>query len=190
MENIKHIQINSIVNVQAYKADGTLYRQWNGAKVLEISPEEIVLFMYKAKVAERNGQKWVVREPIIWYLSREIFYNTTGMIRRSGIHYYTNLASPAIIENQTIKFIDYDIDIKAYPNDKVRIVDRKEFKKHISKYSYSQKLVRKIKKTTLFLTKLISDSEGFFDEDVIDTYIKELVLSKDLPKKFLKLKFD
>ena len=46
-----------IINVQAYKHDGTLYRQWNGVKVLEVSSFNVVLFMFKTKVAELSGQK-------------------------------------------------------------------------------------------------------------------------------------
>lgn len=186
--NTETIKQNSIINVQAYKNDGKLYRQWNGVKVLEVLPNEIIIFMFKTKVAESNGQKWIVREPIIWYLSRKSFFNTTAMIRDGDVYYYTNLASPIILEDQTIKFIDYDIDIKAYPHDKIKIVDRKEFKKNIQKYHYSQELVQKIKQTTFFLIKLISETSNFFDKDIIDTYLKYLVVNKDLPKKFGRLK--
>lgn len=185
-----NLQKHQIVNVQAYKADGTLYRQWNGVKVIEVTPEFVVLFMFKTKVLEKNGQRWVVREPILWYMPRTRFFNTTGIIRKSGTYFYTNLASPPIFEDGAIKYIDYDLDIKAYPEQKVKLVDKKEFEHHKEKYNYSKELIKIIEQTTKDVMKLINYGEECFDEDVVDTYIKELIENKDLPKKMLKLRWD
>ena len=184
------IQLQSVVNVQAYKHNGELYRQWNGVKVIENHPDYIVLFMYKTKVEEINGQKWVVREPILWYFPKNEWFNTTGLIRKSGTHYYTNLASPFLFEDNTIKYIDYDLDIKSYPGQKLKVVDRAEYERHSKEFQYSEKLRKIIKSTTKQLLAQASAGEDFFDEDVIDTYIKELIENKDLAKKFLQVKFD
>lgn len=184
MQRLKEQQI---VNVQAYKHDGTLYRQWNGAKVLEVSPEYVVLFMYKAKVKESDGQRWVVREPMLWYMPKTEFYNTTGIIRNSGTYFYTNIASPPYFEDNTIKFIDYDLDIKAYPEQKTKVVDKGEFEFHKKKYNYSDELIEIIEKTVKKVLKLINFSDGCFDQSVIDSYVKELVANKELPKKMLKI---
>lgn len=178
----------AIINIQAYKHDGTLYRQWNGVKVIESSPERYVLFMYKTKVSEKSGQKWVVREPIIWWMPKYLFSNTTGLIRPSGTHFYTNLASPPIFEDGTIKFIDYDLDIKAYPDTPIKVVDQNEYKRHSKEYNYSNKLMNIIKWTTENTIKKIKIKEGFFDEDVIDEYLEQLLEAKLISQKFAKSK--
>lgn len=116
------------------------------------------------------------------------FFNTTGLIRKSGTYFYTNIASAPIFEDQTIKFIDYDLDIKAYPGQKTKVVDRKEFEENRQKFHYSTKLVQILEKTTTEVMRLIAFGEEFFDEDVIDTYVKELIDNKDLSSKLLKLK--
>ena len=177
-----------IVNVQAYKHNGTLYRQWNGAKVLEVSKERIVLFLYKTKVVEKSGQKWAVREPMLWWMSREEFRNTTGLIRSSGTHFYTNLASPAIYEDGTVKFIDYDLDIKSYPGMNTKVVDQKEFNQNKIDMKYPKAIIDEIIKTTNRVLKEISSKDGFFDEDVIDEYIEELLDLKLISQKFAKTK--
>ena len=173
-----------IINVQAYKHDGTLYRQWNGVKVIETSPECWVLFMYKTKVSEKSGQRWMVREPIIWWMPRESFSNTTGLIRPSGTFFYTNLASPPIFEDNTIKYIDYDLDIKAYPDAPIKVVDKNEYEKHKVMYNYPLDLQKIIEKTTDRIIKQIELNEEFFDEDVIDRYLEELAEEKLISKKF------
>lgn len=173
-----------VINVQAYKHDGRLYRQWNGAKVIEVSSEHAVLFMYKTKVLEENGQKWVVREPMLWFFEWEGFYNTTALLRPSGTHFYTNLASPAVYEEGTIKYIDYDLDIKAYPAQKMRVVDKKEWSDHIIEYGYSDELVERIEETTEYVKGLIKNNEGYFDDEVIQTYIADLIEGQQLSSKW------
>jgi protein associated with RNAse G/E len=38
------------------------------------------------------------------------------MIRKKGIYYYCNLASPAIMDNGAVKYIDYELDVKVFPD--------------------------------------------------------------------------
>ena len=177
-----------IVNVQAYKHDGTLYRQWNGVKVIEASPEKWVLFMHKTKVSEKSGQKWIVREPIIWWMPREDFYNTTGLIRPTGTYYYTNLASPPYFEDNTIKYIDYDLDIKAYPGTATKVVDINEYNRHKEEFGYPIKLQNLLDRTVKAVKKQIANKEDIFDEDVIETYLTELMEEKLISQKFAKTK--
>jgi protein associated with RNAse G/E len=53
---IMSIKQYQIINVQAYKHDGTLYRQWNGLVVFDVQPKYITLIMPQTKVIEKNGQ--------------------------------------------------------------------------------------------------------------------------------------
>lgn len=181
---VKDIQNGQIINVQGYKHDGTLYRQWNGVKVIEVSPHTLVLFLYKTKVKERGNQRWVVREPMIWWFPVDGFFNTTGLIRASGTHFYTNLASPPIFEDNTLKFIDYDLDVKAYPEVPVKVVDKREYEEHKVKYNYPESLIKKIDETVGDVLKMIKHNESYFDEDVVGTYLQSLIDNGMLAKKF------
>lgn len=179
------LQINSIINVQSYKQDGTLYKQYNGLKVIEITNSWLVLFAYKTKVAEEQGSKWVMREPMLWFFDRKNnFYNTTTLLRNTGIYYYTNLASPYIFEDDTIKYIDYDLDIKWYPNEEIRVIDKNEFKRHIKQMNYSKELINKINSTTNKVLNLIYKKEGIFSKSLMHSYIDSLKEQYLLPKKF------
>ena len=183
---MRGLENGKIINVQAYKHDGTLYRQWNGVKVIETSPERVVLFMYKTKVTEDSGQSWVVREPILWWMPTEEFYNTTGLIRQSGTYFYTNLASPPIYEDGTIKYIDYDLDIKAYPESPIKVVDKGEYEKHKKLYKYPKKLEVILDRTMQGLITKMRHNEDVFDEDVIESYLQDLVDDKLISQKFAK----
>ncbi len=181
--------LGEIVNVQAFKHDGTLYRQWNGLKVIEASPFMTVLFAFKTKVAEDNGQRWIIREPMLWFFSHDDFFNTNVLLRESGSYFYTNLSSPLFFEDKTIKYIDYDLDVKMYPNKKTRVVDQDEYKKHKTQMNYPQKLIDKIDSTIEKILQDIKNRDGIFNYDVINTYVEQLKLQKML-KSSLKVNKD
>ncbi len=176
--------MNSIINVQAYKHDGTLYRQWNGVKVVEVSQYSIALLMYKTKVQERKGSRWVMREPLVWFFPLDGFFNTMCLIRHTGIYYYVNLSSPPFFEDNTIKFIDYDLDIKLYPGEKTRVVDYPEFNRHVSKYGYPRRLVKKVHSTVKHVLDLIHYREDIFDRQIFDDFVNYLVSQRYLPQKY------
>ena len=58
------------------------------------------------------------------------------MLKKSGLTYYVNLASPFVIDSKRIKYIDYDLDLKLYPNNDIRLIDVKEYGYHRKKYNY------------------------------------------------------
>lgn len=177
------IKLGQIVNVQAYKHDGTLYRQWNGAKVIHVSPDIITLFMFKTKVLDKSKQKWVIKEPIIWWMPTHEFYNTTGLVRDTGTHYYTNLASPPIYEDKTIKYIDYDLDIKHYPGTKTKVVDKLEFQENSRVMNYSQKLKDTVIATQDRLLEMIKDEQKHFSPKTVSWILDYLFENKLISKK-------
>jgi uncharacterized protein len=52
------------------------------------------------------------------------------MLKDTGINYYCNIASPFIMEQKTIKYIDYDLDIKVFADGSYKILDLKEFNRN------------------------------------------------------------
>ena len=40
------------------------------------------------------------------------------------------MASPFIIEENTIKYIDYDLDLRVFPDGSFKVLDRGEYKYH------------------------------------------------------------
>ncbi len=44
------------------------------------------------------------------------------MIREKGVSYYCNLASPFLLDDEALKYIDYDLDIKVFPDGEKRLL--------------------------------------------------------------------
>ena len=74
------------------------------------------------------------------YFFKERWYNVIAQIKKDGIYYYCNIASPFILEENTIKYIDYDLDLRIFPNGEYKILDRLEYQYHKKIMEYSDEL--------------------------------------------------
>lgn len=133
--------IGDIVYVQSFKHDGSLHRTWSCATVVDVTSEYIVAVTYKTWVVEGDGRRWFTREPAVcfYYLNR--WYNVIAMIRKRGIYYYCNLATPSIYDGEAVKNIDYDLDVKVFPDGKYILLDEDEFYAHQRVMNYGKEIV-------------------------------------------------
>ena len=74
------------------------------------------------------------------YFFKDRWYNIIVQLKKTGVTYYCNIATPYIIEDGTIKYIDYDLDLRIFPNGSFKILDRQEYKYHKKKMHYSDEL--------------------------------------------------
>lgn len=135
------------VTVQAYKHDGLLHRQWSPA-YLALETDDFWALTSKASlVTECDGRRWMTKEPAVFFLFKKRWMNIIAMMKENGgIVYYVNVASPTILDNGFLKYIDYDLDVKLFPDGAIKTLDEQEFEKHIQFYGYSSELVGVIRK--------------------------------------------
>lgn len=167
------------LNIQAYKYDGTLYRQWNGAKLIKNDEDYLVLFLKKTKVKETEKQKWVISNPCLWFFSKKYFFNYTLNIREGKFYFYVNIASPVFVEDNTVKYIDFDYDIKSYPDRYFSIVDQREFNINSEKW-YSKELKEIIYQNISILTEIVVKKNHYFDYAKIRRILNYLEMNKYL----------
>ncbi|MGL4184056.1 MAG: DUF402 domain-containing protein [Metamycoplasmataceae bacterium] len=167
------------INIQGYKYNGELYKQWNGAKVLFENNSYLCVFLLKTKVSELKEFKYIINDPIIWFFHKKYFFNYNVTIKEDGNYFYANLSSPYIFEDNTIKYIDFDLDIKKYPNKIFHIVDNKEFQTNSEKW-YDKKLIKVILDNLSILTEIIVKENHFFDPNKIKLIINELKKEKQI----------
>lgn len=164
------------VYVQSYKHDGNLHRTWTMGMVIESSPKHLTVVTNKSWVLESDGRTWLTREPAIWFFYPDYWFNICAMIRRNGIYYYCNLASPIIYDNEAIKYIDYDLDYKLLPDGRYMLLDENEFNYHQEKMNYGNELVTIIQQQKNLLKQWIENYHFPFDDDYIlnqyDLYLK------------------
>ncbi|WP_036458302.1 DUF402 domain-containing protein [Mycoplasmopsis iners] len=163
--------IGSIINVQAYKYNGELYRQWNGVKVLRNTEHHYVLLMYKTQVSETKKRDWIYREPVIWFMPKNEMSNALILLKAKNNYIYVNISSKPIYEDNTIKFVDYDIDVKKYPGKPLAIVDQDEFKENSILYNYPPKLMKQIEQSLDDVVHKNINNEYYNNPTIVDYYI-------------------
>ena len=95
------------------------------------------------------------------------------MFKERGINYYCNLASPYIIEANTVKYIDYDLDVKVFNDGSYKILDLKEFNRNRISYKYSRSIIETLWENVDELKRLIKAKEEHFDHDYVKQKWKE-----------------
>lgn len=143
---MKKICIGDKFQIQCYKHNGKIHRAWDEAIVLDITKDYIVFGNNKTKVTEAQGTTWKTKEPAIMYFFKNKWFNIISQIKKDGIYYYCNIATPFIIEEGTIKYIDYDLDLRIFPTGEFKILDKLEYEYHkkIMKYDENLDIVIKL----------------------------------------------
>ncbi len=169
------LEIGQEIFIQSFKHDGSLHRTWAKGFVIEVTNKQLVVVTNQSTVTEADGRRWITREPAICYFYPDRFYNVICMIRKTGVYYYCNLASPCIYDGEALKNIDYDLDVKVFPEGNYKILDENEYALHQEEMNYPDELKIKIART---LDKLISDitecNSPFLESEVNRQYLKYL----------------
>ena len=161
------------VEVQGYKHDGRMHRIWDSTYVIDETDEYVVVSSKKVKVIEHDFRIWYTKEPAIMVFFKDQWWNIIAMNKKGGITYYVNLASPFIIDKQKIKYIDYDLDIKKYPNQEIRLIDVKEYGYHRKKYGYGDEIDKILRYNINQIKKKMVNKEFPFNDEKIKEYYKQ-----------------
>ncbi len=165
--------LHSNIQIQSYKHDETLHRIWEKATVLEVHDDYVIVANKRTKVIESNGRFWHTREPSITWFYKEKWFNIIGIIKKDGIHFYCNIASPYIYDEEGLKYIDYDLDIKVVDDFSYNILDRNEYNKHKTKMDYPEKLKKILERELNILKSMIDNREAPFNHDLIKQYYEQ-----------------
>jgi protein associated with RNAse G/E len=92
------------------------------------------------------------------------------MIRKTGIYYYCNLASPSLYDGEAIKNIDYDLDVKLYPDGGYQILDENEYSEHAKQMEYSDEVRHIVEKQMGDLIQRMEKGMEPFNEECIEKY--------------------
>lgn len=161
--------------IECYKHDGSLHRFWDRGLVLANNDDFIVVATKKAKVVESNGRRWFTREPAVTIFSKKEWWNVICMLKNDGVCYYCNIASPCLVDSNKIKYIDYDLDAKLFPNNEIKILDEKEYLAHKALYKYSDDLDTVLKYQTEVIVDRMKNREFPFDDERIVKYYNKFL---------------
>lgn len=161
------------VPIHSYKHNRILHRIWKNTVVLEEKEHVLVTGHQKTRVIEHDGRSWYTKEPAICYFYSDSWFNIIGMLKKDGVHFYCNLSSPYLYDGEAIKYIDYDLDVKVFPNGKYIILDEKEYATHLKKMCYPQDIQDIINEQLQQLLHKIKHKEKPFDLSDVFLYFEK-----------------
>ena len=161
MEKVKWMR------VMCFKHDGSIHRIWDKACKVYEDDEKIMISNAKTLIREYDGRIWMAKEPSVTIYYKHRWFNIIGIIRSEGIHYYCNIASPIIIEDDVIKYIDYDLDLVKTVKGELKVLDEDEFAANKVKYGYGEELEEILLKELEALKEYANKEELDFKNNVI-----------------------
>lgn len=173
---MKFPNTGATIKIESYKHNGTLHRVWEGSLVLSANSQEIVIGNDRIFVTESDGRRWRTREPAICYFSANHWFNVIGMIRDNGIYYYCNLGSPFTWDTEALKYIDYDLDVKVYPDMTFSLLDEDEYAENAKWMNYPKEIDTILQANLKELTSWITQQKGPFRMSFIDNWYDQYLL--------------
>ncbi|EHO50812.1 hypothetical protein FC98_GL001360 [Lentilactobacillus kisonensis DSM 19906 = JCM 15041] len=167
------------IAIQSYKHDGSLHRIWRDTMVLKTSDESLIGCNNHTLVTEDDGRHWVTREPALVYFHKHYWFNVVAMIRDDGIAYYCNLASPYVLDKEALKYIDYDLDVKVFPDGRRKLLDADEYLAFSKRWNYGPEIDHILKRNVRILVDWINNEKGPFSKEFVAIwYERYLELSR------------
>ncbi len=161
--------IGSWIRTQSYKHDGSLHRTWDNMMIIDANEDYIVTGSCASRVVECDGRIWYTKEPAVSIYFKHNWFNVIAMVRGDNICYYCNIASPTIEDGHTLEYIDYDLDLKLFPDKSILELDKKEYLYHKEKYNYSNDLDKVIIHEFNRVKKLMKQNVfPFIDKKIFD----------------------
>ena len=170
MSNIKQ---GDKLQIHCYKHNGRLERISDEATVLEVNDDWIVCGNYKTTITEDDGRSYKTKEPAILFFYKKRWFNVIGQLKKYGLFYYCNIATPYLIEDSIIKYIDYDLDLRVFPDGGFRVLDRNEYNYHRRIMHYPKELDIILKNELSSLIEMKRKNEGPFSPGIVEKYYQK-----------------
>ena len=169
---MKKYKVGDVLTIHCYKHDGKLHRTWDEATILDIKDDMLVCGNDKTMVNESDGRVHQTNEPAILFFYKDKWFNIIGQLKSQGLFYYCNIATPYLIEDDIIKYIDYDLDLRVFPDGAFRVLDRNEYKYHSKIMHYPKELDMILKRELTELIDMKKQKKEPFLPETIEKYYK------------------
>ncbi|QVK20033.1 DUF402 domain-containing protein [Mycoplasmatota bacterium] len=171
--------VGDVVQIHSFKHDKSYHRIWDKATILEMNNDYIVLGNERTRVLESNGKSWFTKEPAICFFFKRNWYNVISMLKENGVFYYCNIGSPYVIDSEAIKYIDYDLDVKVFPNNQYKVLDKFEYQVNCIEMKYPEDVMKVIDHELDSLKKRIRNKEIPFSEELVYKYYEKFKNMKE-----------
>ena len=167
------IKVGDKLEIHCYKHNGKIDRISGEALVLDVAEDYLVCANNKVKITESDGKTHRTKETAILFFYKNEWFNILAQLKKFGLFYYCNIATPYIIDDNVIKYIDYDLDLRVFPNGSFKVLDRNEYKYHKKQMHYSNRLDFILKYELGSLIERVRIKKDPFNKKAIEKYYEK-----------------
>jgi protein associated with RNAse G/E len=179
---MNNLKVGDRLTIHCYKHNGKLHRTWDEATILEENDEVLICGNNKTTVTESDGRSHKTNEPSVLYFYKKRWFNVIGQFKNQGLFYYCNIATPYLIDDNIIKYIDYDLDLRVFPDGGFRVLDRNEYNYHKKIMHYPDELDLILNTELSNLISMKKANIGPFDVQNINSYYEKYRNLKKIEK--------
>lgn len=169
-DKMNDIKIGDNLELHCYKHNGKINSISDRITVIDILDNCIVCGDFKTTITESDGSSHKTKEPAIMFFYKNRWFNILAQLKKQGLFYYCNIATPYLIDEHIIKYIDYDLDLRVFPDGGFRILDRNEYNYHKKVMNYSDELDLVIRTQLSELIEMKRANKGPFEPGIVEKY--------------------
>lgn len=171
------MKIGDKIVLHSYKHDQSLHRVWKTEVLLAEDDDMVIVANRRTRVVESNGRFWYTKEPSVSFFFKKFWFNAIGIIKNENVGFYCNLSSPILRDDEALKYIDYDLDIKVDQYFNMTVLDRNEYNRNKKRMNYPEKVMEILSQEIEHLKEMIINRDFPFRKDyVLKWYDKYLHL--------------
>lgn len=167
------IKIGDDLELHCYKHNGRINSISDKITVLEVTEESLICGDFKTTITESDGSSHRTKEPAIMFFYKNRWFNILAQLKKQGLFYYCNIATPYLVDENIIKYIDYDLDLRVFPDGGFKILDKNEYNYHKKIMHYSDELDEIIKSELNSLIEMKKNNEGPFNKNIVEKYYEK-----------------
>lgn len=159
-------EAGTTITVRAYKYDGREHRRWP-AQILKQDGSLLVLDAYfPAEISHDLLGTIAAGTHSLEYYWLDRWYNVFRFAEPSGElrNYYCNVNVPPSLNEDSLSYIDLDLDILVAPDFSYQILDRDDFENNAKLYNYPDDVQKHALQALDELVDMIESREFPFDE--------------------------
>lgn len=164
--------------IHSYKHNGKINQASDEAEIVDIHDDYIVCVNNRVKITEKDGRSYRTQEPAIIFFYKKHWFNIIAQIKSFGLFYYCNIGTPYVVDENTIKYIDYDLDLRVFPDGAHRVLDNNEYKYHKKIMKYPMEIDSIVRRELNILIEMKENRVGPFDKKIIEYYNKFITFKK------------
>lgn len=151
--------------VRSLKYDGREHRRWRARLVRREGTLVVLSGLFEDEVEHallgRISEGTISTE----YFWTDRWYSVFRFQEPSGAHrnFYCNVNAPPRLDEETLSFVDLDVDILVAPDFSYSVLDEDEFETHSARYDYPEELRARVRDAVTELIGLIERREFPFD---------------------------